>query len=486
MKYIALSEEKITEKYFMKMGEVSPSEAGIPLLDIDDDIIEKVYYYRWNVFCKHIRKTPEGHVVTEFYPPVPWAKKYNTINCPAGHHLYEGRWLHNKTYIRDYAKFWFNDPQAQPRQYSFWAADAVYSICKVSGDFTLAEELYESLKENYKEWEKTHLMKNGLFYQIDDRDGMEYSAGGSGCRPTINSYMYADARAIAAIARRMGNSKDAQLYDEKADAIKKKIDSFLWDEDACFYKTLAENKEYKKADVRELVGYIPWYFNIPDNDKSEAWKFLNDEKYFYAPFGPTTAEQICPDFMKEFDHECLWNGPSWPFATSQTLTALSNLICNYKQSVMKKSDFFNLLHLYANSQADTNEKGERIPYIDENLNPFTGEWIARKLLREMKNPPGGADRGEDYNHSTFCDLVLNGLTGIRPREDNILEINPLFEKDDLKYFCADGILYHDHFISVLWDKDGSRYGKGKGLIVYCDGKKIATSEEITKISTELF
>ena len=36
-------------------------------------------------------------------------------------------------------------------------------------------------------------MENGLFYQIDDRDGMEFSAGGSGARPTINSYMYGDA-----------------------------------------------------------------------------------------------------------------------------------------------------------------------------------------------------------------------------------------------------------------------------------------------------
>jgi hypothetical protein len=35
MKYISLDEQKIKEKYFVKMGEVSPCEAGIPLLDID-------------------------------------------------------------------------------------------------------------------------------------------------------------------------------------------------------------------------------------------------------------------------------------------------------------------------------------------------------------------------------------------------------------------------------------------------------------------
>ncbi len=470
MKYHILNLEKHRADYERTMGDISPFDAGIPLLELSDKIIEQVYYYRWHVFCKHIRKTPEGYVVTEFYNNVPWGKKYNTINCPAGHHLYEGRWLHNSEYITDYAKFWFEDKDAQPRQYSFWAADAVYAVCKVTGDFSPAEKLYDALKDNYAQWEKTHLMDNGLFYQIDDRDGMEYSAGGSGCRPTINSYMYGDAVALAAIACRLGRETDAELYLEKAAALRDKINTMLWDKSADFFKTLAEDKDYRHADVREQVGYVPWYFNAPYEDKSVAWKFLTDKKYFHAPYGPTTTEQVCPDFMKWFDHECLWNGPSWPFATSQTATALGNLLCNYEQSVMSKSDYYNLLHTYANSQFDTNDAGERVPYIDENLDPFTGEWIARRRLRETGNLPDGADRGADYNHSTFCDLVLSGLAGVRPRADGTLEIKPLFDENSLDYFCADGILYHGHYLTVMWDKTGERYGKGAGWHIYCDGK----------------
>ena len=48
-------------------------------------------------------------------------------------------------------------------------------------------------------WETTNLKENGLFYQIDDRDGMEYSISGNGMRPTINSYMCGDAKAISKI-----------------------------------------------------------------------------------------------------------------------------------------------------------------------------------------------------------------------------------------------------------------------------------------------
>lgn len=54
-----------------------------------------------------------------------------------------------------------------------------------------------------------------MFYQIDDRDGMEYSAGGSGLRPTINSYMYGDAAALKKLAHRLGKNNDADLKDKE-------------------------------------------------------------------------------------------------------------------------------------------------------------------------------------------------------------------------------------------------------------------------------
>lgn len=494
LNYQILDVSHFKAQYAGESGFYSPFELGIPLLDISDAVIEEIYYFRWHTYSKHIKKTPEGHVVTEFLPPVSWAGKYNTICCPAGHHMYEGRWIHNQEFLADYARFWFSDGAA-PRLYSFWSANAVWAICLITGNFSLAENLYEPLKENYAAWEAEKLISNGLFYQIDDRDGMEYSAGGSGCRPTINSYMFADAIALSKIATRLGKADEATIYAEKAKSIQEKVESLLWDESASFYKTLvaardyetyspweetatfskavAETQHYEKANVRELIGYVPWYFHLPAEDKALAWKYLNDKQYFDAPYGPTTTEQNHPDFMKEFDHECLWNGPSWPFATSQTLTALGNLLADYKQDIMHRSDYYRLLHQYAQCHYLT-ENGKTVPFIDENLDPFTGEWLARKILQARTDPNQITERGKDYNHSTFCDLVLNGLAGIRAREDAVLEIVPLFSETDLSYFCADGIFYHGHSVCVLWDSTGERYQKGKGFRVYCDGKEVYT------------
>ena len=57
-----------------------------------------------------------------------WAGKHNTINCAAGHHLHEGRWLNDPKYLDDYALFWFRKG-GSVRSYSFWAADSLWARC---------------------------------------------------------------------------------------------------------------------------------------------------------------------------------------------------------------------------------------------------------------------------------------------------------------------------------------------------------------------
>jgi hypothetical protein len=169
---------------------------NIPRFDASDPELVRTYYFRWWSYRKHLKKTPDGWVITEFLPDVPWAGKDNTISCAAGHHIYEGRWLRNPVYINDYCTFWFRKG-GDPRRYSFWAADSLYARFLVNGDRGFVQGLTPDLLANYKAWEATHQDGDGLFWQIDDRDGMEKSIGGSGYRPTINSYMYGDAIAMS-------------------------------------------------------------------------------------------------------------------------------------------------------------------------------------------------------------------------------------------------------------------------------------------------
>ena len=53
------------------------------------------------------------------------------------------------------------------------------------------------------------------------------------------------------------------------------------------------------------------------------------------------------------------------------------------------------------------------------------------------------------------------------------------------WFCLDNVLYHNRIITILWDKTGDKYGKGKGLRVFADGKEIAHSDTLERVTGSL-
>lgn len=258
----------------------------------------------------------------------------------------------------------------------------------------------------------------------------------------------------------------------------------LWDQKSDFFKVLPKEKNAKLQDVRELHGYTPWAFNLMDSTYSVAWKFLMSTSHFFAPYGLTTAERCHSGFKIAYEgHECQWNGPSWPYATSMTLVGLANLLNNQDQSFVSLYDYLTLLGIYARSQYKRTEEGIQIPWIDENLNPFTGDWISRTLLLQRNRLP--LERGKDYNHSLFCDLIISGLIGIHPKDGTSLEINPLVPDGYWEYFCLDNVFYHGKVLCILYDKTGKKYNRGSGLSIFVDGKKVASSFLIKRINIDL-
>src|SRR5207253_9649562 len=129
---------------------------------------------------------------------------------------------------------------AQPRRYSTWLADALWAVHEVHPDDAHIKALLPDLIKNYEGWEKEHFVPEvGLFWQTGHDDGMEINInsrqardrvrGAPGYRPTLNSYLYADALAIAHIAEMAGNAKTAAAYRDKAASLKKLLQQKLWD-----------------------------------------------------------------------------------------------------------------------------------------------------------------------------------------------------------------------------------------------------------------
>jgi len=260
-------------------------------------------------------------------------------------------------------------------------------------------------------------------------------------------------------------------YDKKASQLKKLVQDSLWDKSESFFKVRHANGQLE--DAREAIGFIPWYFNLPADKKeyAAAWDQLIDVNGFTAAWGLTTAERRHPLFRTHGSgHGCEWDGAVWPYATTQTLKGLANLLTNYKNhSKVDANVFYNELSKYAWSHQ---KRG--LPYLGEYQDEKNGEWLK-----------GDNPRSSYYNHSCFADLIINDLVGLKPREDNVVEIYPLIPKDRWNWFCLDQIPYHGKMLTILFDKDGTRYRKGAGMRVYADGKEIYSGKNLTHITTKL-
>jgi lysophospholipase L1-like esterase len=467
-------------------------KGNIPFFTCPDASVETTYYYRWWAYRKHIETTPTGHVITEFLKPVKHATEYNAISCALGLHIAEGRWLRNQQYLNDDLNFWLHGAgdgglQKAYHQYSGWTAAALYDRWLVNGDTTWLIAQLDPLRSDYRLWEIQRLTEGGLYWQRDVDDGMEVSISGGrnvrNIRPTINSYMYANAKAISLIATLAGNSSVAMEYQQSANTLRRLTNDQLWNAGDQFYETVEQNGNF--ASVREELGFTPWYFNLPQTGENRevAWKQLSDPLGFYAPFGPTTAEQRNPQFqIADTGHDCQWNGPSWPFSTSITLSALANVLNNYEQTAVTNDDYWKTFLIYTHSQKLTRPGGQTIPWIDEDINPFTGVWWARAIKIRK---PSFYGRGDHYNHSTYADLIINGVVGLRPRADSTVEVNPLVPANTWDWFALDGVLYHGHILTIMWDKTGTHFQKGAGLCIYSDGKELATAPTLQRLIAPL-
>lgn len=473
--YVDLFNENDEEVYKNDIDNAHAYEwmkSEVPIFECPDKDIERTYYFRYWTYRKHVKSTEDGYVITEFLPKVPWSGKHNTINAAVGHHIYEGRWLKNSSkYLRDYIEF-FLTVSEKNHHYSAWLIDAIYKYFLVTGELEIDKTLISKLVAYYEEWEKTHGLPSGAFWSFDNYDAMEYSISGTtpqGIRPTLNSYMCADALALSKMAALIGDTETAEVYLAKHRKLKDFINGELYEDG--FYRayhyrededTSLVTRTHKGESPRELIGYIPFMFGIPEKGREKCFDLLTDEKYFFTEYGLTTAEQCHPRFLYEVDHECLWNGYIWPFATSQTLTALKNVAFETEDDKYKEM-FYALLKQYAVSHQRVREDGKTVPWIDEVRHPLRDEWSSRTILRDWgwKEGKGGYERGKDYNHSTFCDLVISGLCGVREDGDAIYA-TPCIPKD-WDHFRLLGLCFRGESYDIVYDKTGDKYGVGKGL-----------------------
>jgi hypothetical protein len=487
----------------------------IPAFECPDADIQTTWYYRWELITKHLTYgSPDtGYVFTEFLDRPGWSGAYGAISCPAGHQLYEARWLRKPEIARDYCRYWLDTKGAQPRNYSTWLADSVWAVHLVHPAAgwlgpnrpreprdVFPADLLAGLEANTEAWRAKHFVPaQQLFWQVGHDDGMEFNIasrqtkdilrGAPSYRPSFNAYQWADLHGLANIADLAGDAARAAEHRAEADRLRSRMEEMLWDDRRQFFLVAFRDDETAdghtvKANTRiydsgqfagsdhgrELIGYVPWQFDMPTAGKGyeRAWKFLMDPNFFYADFGPTTTERHDPLFLLKKTC-CWWSGQSWPYATTQTLKALANVLQRREQTFVTKADYLKMLGIYAR----THRKNGR-PYLAEACHPDTGSFEGHDAY----------NHSEHYFHSGYADLVITGLMGLVPRNDDVLEVRPLVP-DDWDYCALDHVTYRGREVAVVWDRTGDRYGLGKGLHLLIDGTVIASSPTIGPLEGRL-
>jgi hypothetical protein len=593
-----------------------------PFIDLPMDDILTSFYYRWREYKKHLKYSSDGFVLTEFLPYVPWSGRHNTIPAAAGHHILEGRWLHNPKVMDDYILFWYrqthDSPAGDPTTYTNWIGHAAWQRYLVTGNSTFLETLMPLLAKLYETKYTSQYLRNytasstdgdekQCWFQNDGSDAMEVSISGSGCRPTMASAMFGEAAALVQMGILLNDSTVTKQFETWRDFSRNVVLEQHWNIDIGTFAVIPVGKGVdstttagssappaarktarlsssqdpvsptcnstvlnavrapnKTVDVRELLAFMPWYYGssststatadgeellIPPSAASKymgMWTQLFDDKGFQGPWGLRSAEfrHVCYNYS--WEHGDCWNGPSWPYETARVLTAAANVLNEYQTTTsdagtprsasrtgsatrssgansadddvgangfaLTATQYVGLLMQYARQHTKTTAINDTASplgsgHLFENLHADLGYWNNRQ--RKYWSNDENDNMGDDYNHSTFIDLILSGLFGLRPKAGNVLEVYPLLlqairEREEqqavsispntrsssasggmsndpllaVDHFAVDHVLYKERVVSVVYDKMGGKYYGGKfkaGLTVLVDGKEAAYS-----------
>ncbi|KAE8452221.1 hypothetical protein EG329_001688 [Mollisiaceae sp. DMI_Dod_QoI] len=460
---------------------------NIPYIDIPNENIQEVYYYRWSTIQRHLRYTiaGTGYILTEFVQPVGYAQALNTIDAAAGHQIDEARWLRSKFYDDDYIQAYTRGP-GNTTQYTHWILDAMFRRTQVTGDTQYTTEQLADMSRLFYYWNSVYDSGPGLYYFTPNFDAQEYSLPGyivapdggqlqldgpNTYRPDHNAYMVANARAIVQVAKQAGDDAVVATFSKTASQLEQAIYDHLWDPSQNFFVDviMPNNPNLTKVMGREEVGIFPYRFGIgltPQYANASVQE-LFDPQGFLTIYGPTTLEVRNQYYTatKPSDYCCFWQGQSWPFSTAHTLKSLAAIYRSGNTSVTAEQ-YVQYLDMYATTQ---HKNGT--PYVAESHYPTMDAWSA-----------DSTNHSEHYDHSTNNDDVITCLLGIVPRSDDILEIDPIIPQN-WTYFAIENLAYHGHLVTVLYDQDGTRYNSGTGLSVFLDGPKIyngnGTNAQIT-------
>ncbi len=474
---------------------------NVPPLRTSDPALEKMYYYRWYLLKKSrvdTRKLVPNH-------PYPYPALYEgligtwfpkIIGFPLPMQILEARWLNDKRIAYDQARNaltredFFNYLNWTP--YAFWQLHLVAPdreflkrALPAAENFIKLEEVKDEdrdfLPSVFGSWITGMEYQPSFFYftkerwdhttseefrpELDalSRDPGVYRQFTAIERVDEASYYFLNHVGVAKIARALGEESTARKYESRAAAIKNAVDQKMWDGQTGFFYDLNPASDEKALGAKSIVGFWPYLFGeMQGTERLALFDHLLDPGEFWTKYPVASASKDCPAFDSQGNwiagpkaspekpdfYVCSWNGPTWIFSEALAAESLGQAV-RISRSPRLKTAFNDLMRVYT-----------RLQFVNQDLSlPCTVEHYNSETGRPVRFLA-------DYFHSFYNDLVIRYFAGVVPREDGMIEVDPLIEGVD--DFEIRNVVYQNHSLSV-------RISKRRGYSVSLDGKLVFSS-----------
>jgi hypothetical protein len=290
-------------------------------------------------------------------------------------------------------------------------------------------------------------------------------------RVDFASFVYANARAVAELARETRNATLAAEFDGIAERIRTPVLQQLWDDETHFFYP-RRTPDHARIPIRELHGFFPFTTLLaPDEPRYlRAMEKFVDPDEFWARFPPVITSQY---------HYRRW---TWemdgltrniaPHPISMGARTLLQVLKHYHQSVITPDHFMELMTRF------TSLMYPGVNPFDPLWRPNAHEYYSKWEPHQVSNRPKPSDISHDF-HSMYCSLIVEGVVGLTPRSDAKIELQPAALH--WNHFLLDRLRYHGKDLTIVWDRpDGQAHYRGypEGFSLYVDGQRVFTRDHI--------
>ena len=255
----------------------------------------------------------------------------------------------------------------------------------------------------------------------------------------VTVYAHQLFRALATVARKLGQAGDEAEWRLLADRSGNAINDHMWSPEARLFtdvdgRTLAASEgrgrtagitggdgdtpgdgghPCARTDVKAAVGFYPMLTDLVDDARLDAMMdHLEDPRTFGTPFPLPSSSVDDPRFSAEGiwrgkRRNCPWNGRVWPMTTSHVIEGL--LRCRRRGNERAGSLAADMLVRFVRMMFTDGDPGR--PNCFEHYNPYTGRACHFRGI-------------DDYQHSWVLDLLARGIAGLHIDEEGV-EVWPL-------------------------------------------------------------